>query len=354
MDHLVQIVTEHLKVLEPIDHFTLGVNLVILIFSKWFATRYGEIKDIERSRSRLRILHTANFLLFATYLLAVIFEFSIARSISQTFLVILTSYLLIHLGEAFILKKYGHSRKIEEVARTTETHTSRTLELVFCSVVFCVAAVLLINVWGFEDWLQTTSVLGFIALLIFATKEYWAGDFLSGILIISHGRIKRGDVIRVQDENLQGIVLQTNALHTIVRDLVDGHDVILPNSKLRQNRVDVLKTDLRRGVRNHVDFAIGYETPKETIEAYLGEVWEILVEKKLATQNGDHVVALKECGDHGARWRLAYTLKSPHNIIASENAAREAAYSLQEKHGIDLDTPTVLRLQKEYSAESDE
>ena len=104
-------------------------------------------------------------------------------------------------------------------------------------------------------------------MFIFASKEYWAGDFLSGILIISHGRIKRGDVIRVQDQNLQGIVLQTNALHTIVRDLVDGHDVILPNSKLRQNRVDVLKTDLRRGVRNHVDFAIGYETPKETVEA---------------------------------------------------------------------------------------
>ena len=33
------IIKEHLEVLKPIDHFTLAVNLFILIFSKWFATR---------------------------------------------------------------------------------------------------------------------------------------------------------------------------------------------------------------------------------------------------------------------------------------------------------------------------
>ena len=68
---------------------------------------------------------------FITYLVAVIFEISLGRSISQTFLVILASYLLIHFAEAFILKKYGKSKTIEDFARTTETHTSRTLEL-FC------------------------------------------------------------------------------------------------------------------------------------------------------------------------------------------------------------------------------
>ncbi len=350
MDKIVQVITEHLKVLGPIDHFTLGANLLILLLSKWFATRYGEIKEVERSRQRLRILHGANFILFATYLLAVIFEFSIARSMSHTFLVILVSYLLIHFGEALILRKYGNTRTIEEVTRTTETHTSRTLELVYSIIVLCVASILLINIWGFEDWLQTTSVIGIIALFIFATKEYWAGDFLSGILIIGQGQIKRGDVIRIQDENVQGIVLQTNALHTIVRDLIDGHDVILPNHKLRRNRVDVLKTDLRRGIRNHVDFKIGYETKTPTVRKFFTEVWDKVVEKKLASHKGGQVTALKECGDHGATWRIAYTLKSPHKIIESENAMREAAYDLQEKHGIRLETPTQVNLSNPNSS----
>ena len=237
------IIREHLEVLGPIDHFTIAVNLFILVFSKWFATRYGVIKDKAKSQARLRILHITNLILFITYLIAVVFEIHLGRAISQTFLVILASYLLIHFAEAFILKKYGTSKTIDDFARTTETHTSRTLELFVSFIILTITVVLLINIWGLEDWLQTTSVLGFIALFIFASKEYWAGDFLSGILIISQGHIKRGDVIKIKDEDLTAIVLQINSFQTIVRDLVNQHDIILPNSKLRLTRVDVLKTD---------------------------------------------------------------------------------------------------------------
>ena len=210
------IIREHLEVLGPIDHFTLAVNLFILVFSKWFATRYGVIKDKAKSEARLRILHVTNLILFTTYLIAVVFEVHLGRAISQTFLVVLASYLLIHFAEAFILRKYGKSKTIENFARTTETHTSRTLELFVLFIIITITFVLLINIWGLEDWLQTTSVLGFIALFIFASKEYWAGDFLSGILIISQGRIERGDVIKIKDEGLTAIVLQINSFQTIV------------------------------------------------------------------------------------------------------------------------------------------
>ena len=265
------------------------------------------------------MLHGTNLILFITYLIAVVFEISLGRSISQTFLVILASYLVIHFAEAFILKKYEKTKTIESFARTTETHTSRTLELFVFFMIVSVALVLLINIWGFEDWLQTTSVLGFLALFIFASKEYWAGDFLSGILIISQGRIERGDVIKVRDEGLTAIVLQINSFQTIVRDLVNKHDVILPNSRLRIARVDVLKTDLAKGIREFEDFYFGYGTDPQKIKDLFDEVWAKVVEEDLIDNRGDLVVANKECGDHGVRWRLAYTLKSPHRIIEAGN-----------------------------------
>ena len=354
MNEISQIVAEHLKILGALDYFTLGVNFFILVFSKKFANHYGGIKDENRSRVRLRILHCGNFLLFATYLVAVVFEFRLAVSFSQTFLVILASYLLIHFVEAVILRKYGKTRTIEEVTRTTETHTSRTLELVVCAIIFCIATVLLINIWGFEDWLQTTSVLGFLALLVFATKEYWAGDFLSGIILIGQGRIERGDVLIIKEEGIRGIVLQINGLQTLIRDLVDGHDIILPNYKLRQSRVDVLKTDLRRGVRNHVDFMIGYGTPSEKVNAFLSEVWERAVSTGLVLRDISAVIALKESGDHGNRWRISYTLKSPHRLIETKNAIRKAAYDLQEKHGTELATPTTIRFPDGHFPKADE
>jgi len=340
------IIREHLEVLGPIDHFTLAVNLFILVFSKWFATRYGVIKDKAKSEARLRILHVTNLILFTTYLIAVVFEVHLGRAISQTFLVVLASYLLIHFAEAFILRKYGKSKTIENFARTTETHTSRTLELFVLFIIITITFVLLINIWGLEDWLQTTSVLGFMALFIFASKEYWAGDFLSGILIISQGRIERGDVIKIKDEGLTAIVLQINSFQTIVRDLVNQHDIILPNSKLRLTRVDVLKTDLKRGIREFEDFYFGYGSNIIKIKNLLKEVWSKTVEEGLITKECGFVIANKECGDHGVRWRLAYSLKSPHSLIETGNRVREWAYQLQEKHGLQLATPITHDLSK--------
>lgn len=339
------IIKDHLEVLKPIDHFTLAVNLFILIFSKWFATHYGKIKDTNNNQARLRILHATNFILFVTYLIAVIFEITLGRAISQTFLVILASYLLIHFAEAFILKKYGKSKTIENFARTTETHTSRTLELFISFIIITITIVLLINIWGFEDWLQTTSVLGFLALFIFASKEYWAADFLSGILIISQGRIERGDVIKIKDEDLSAIVLQIGSFQTIVRDLVNKHDIILPNSKLRLARVDILKSDLK-GIREFEDFWFGYGTEMKKVEEMLEEAWKKTMEDGLVDKYGGCIIANKECGDHGVRWRLAYTLKSPHKLIESGNRIREWAYQLQYKHGLQLATPLTHDLSK--------
>lgn len=338
-DHLVTVVQNHLEVLGPMDHFTLAVNLFILIFSKWFATRYGKIKDEGKSRSRLRILHFANLFLFITYLVAVVFEISIGRSISQTFLVILASYLLIHFTEALILKKYGKAKAIEGFSQTSETHTSRTLELFVCFVIICISIVLLINIWGFEDWLQTTSVLGFLALFVFASKEYWAGDFLSGILIISQGKIERGDVIKIRDEDLVAIVLQVGSFQTIARDLVNKHDVILPNSKLRLSRVDVLRTELEKGIREFEDFWFGYGTDPDKIKTMLEEAWSKAVEDRMVRKDGGFSIGNKECGDHAVRWRLSFTLHSPHRLIEAGNSIREHAYRLQEKHELELATP---------------
>ena len=213
----------------------------------------------------------------------------------------------------------------------------------FGILIFCVAGVLLINVWGFENWLKTTSVIGFIALFLFASKEYWAGDFLSGIILISQGRIQRGDVVRIEKENVEGVVLQIRPLQTVLRDLVDGHDVIVPNFKIQQSRVDVLKTDLPRNIRNHVDFVLGYDIPTATVNDYLKAVWEKVLEKGMVGESGSFVVGLKECGEHGVRWRLLYTLKFPRRLIETQDAIREAAFDLQKEHGVQLATPTTLR-----------
>jgi small-conductance mechanosensitive channel len=335
-------VVERLQVLEGWGYFTLAANAVIFLAAPWLAAHYGNIKDKASQNTRLRTLHGFNFIVFATFLLAVIIKVPLpkAEEFSQTCLLVLVTYLLIHLAEVLLLRRYGREISVEDYSRRVETQTSKTLELVAFTIIIIIAGVALIQIWGVEHLLQTTSVLGVIAVLFFFTREHWVGDMLGGIMIISSGRLERGDVVSIPGENIIGIVLQTRGLHTIIRDLARGHDIILPNSALLKQRVDTLKTDLQRGVRDYVEFRLGYDAPADKARQFLQATWQAACERTTAidAERGCRVT-LKDCGDHGATWRLAYTPKQIHAILVCQDTLREAAYRLQETHGIPVSTP---------------
>ena len=71
LKNLPQAFQNHLQVLGPIDHFTLAVNLLILIFSSHLP-RYGEIKN--KNKSCRFAYFTAQTWPFLIYLIAVIFR----------------------------------------------------------------------------------------------------------------------------------------------------------------------------------------------------------------------------------------------------------------------------------------
>ena len=68
-----------------------------------------------------------------------------------------------------------------------------------------------------------------------------------------------GDVIAIPDEDMLGIILEIRGLQTIIRDLVRGHDIEVPNSTLLKCRVDFYKENPGGVFRDFVDFKIGYD-----------------------------------------------------------------------------------------------
>ncbi len=340
-------IVDQLNQIQGWGWFTLAFNAVVFLTAPWLAGRYGEIKTEASKTARLRTLHCFNFIVFATYLLAVIIQVPLpkAEEFSQTCLLILVTYLLIHLAEVLLLRRYGREISVEDYSRRVETQTSKTLELVAFTIIIIIAGVALIQIWGVEHLLQTTSVLGVIAVLFFFTREHWVGDMLGGIMIISSGRLERGDVVSIPGENVIGIVLQTRGLHTIIRDLAKGHDIILPNSALLKQRVDTLKTDLTRGVRDFVEFQLGYDVPADKARQFLQDTWQAACERTTAIDAERNCrVTLKDCSDHGATWRLTYTPKQIHAILMCQDTIREAAYRLQKTHGISVSTPLTHKM----------
>ena len=329
---------------EVIEWFTFGVNILVYIFSRTIASRYGAIQDEARMKSRLRILHGFNLVVFITFIFSVAIQsdWFPAGQISQSGLTLLCAYLILHFAEVKLLARYGTASIVMGFTRRVETSTSRTLELLAYFIILVGSVVVLVNVWGLKDSLQTTGVLGFLALLVFITKDYWMRDFLSGILLISSERLGRGDVIAIPAENLLGIVLEIRARQTHVRDLVHGHDIMLPNACLLTNRVDLYKRYPGGPFKDYVDFKIGYGASVETVRNFLQAV------HKQASETGkgmdvkeDALIALKENEDHAARWRLMYVLNNPHRMLAVRDAVNLAAYELQEEFGLNISTPTT-------------
>jgi small-conductance mechanosensitive channel len=325
--------------LEPIHYITFIINLLILIFGKQIINHLS-VQTVGAAPPQLRLLRILNALLFLTYFFAVAFQFQLGSNISHTGLLVLLTYLIWQLTHSIILKKYGRKREVEDTSIYVESYTSSNLKLIALLILGVISGLVFLNLWKLEWLLQTTSFLGALAVLIFTTKDYWLKDFISGIIVISNGNIERGDVIRIPDENILAIVLETRTMLTLLRDVIRNHNITVPNSLLLNKQVEILTTESRKGIYDYVEFNIGYETDSEKARAYLLDVWKRAC-KITATINPEREgnIMLVENGDHAVTWRVLYNLRFEHEIATARNAVKLAAFELQDEHGVKLPTP---------------
>jgi small-conductance mechanosensitive channel len=330
---------DYFTILEPIDYITVIINLLILIFGKQIITHLS-VQTVGAAPPQLRLLRILNAVLFLTYFFAVAFQFQLASNISHTGLLVLLTYLIWQLTHSIILKKYGRKREVEGTSIYVESYTSSNLKLIALLILGVISGLVFLNLWKLEWLLQTTSFLGALAVLIFTTKDYWLKDFISGIIVISNGNIERGDVIRIPDENILAIVLETRTMLTLLRDVIRNHNITVPNSLLLNKQVEILTTESRKGIYDYVEFNIGYETGSEKAKAYLLDVLKRAC-KITATINAEREgnIMLVENGDHAVTWRVLYNLRFEHEITTARNAVKLAAFELQDEHDVKLPTP---------------
>ena len=330
---------DYFTILEPIDYITFIINLLILIFGKQIINHLS-VQTVGAAPPQLRLLRILNAVLFLTYFFAVAFQFQLGSNISHTGLLVLLTYLIWQLTHSIILKKYGRKREVEGTSIYVESYTSSNLKLIALLILGVISGLVFLNLWKLEWLLQTTSFLGALAVLIFTTKDYWLKDFISGIIVISNGNIERGNVIRIPDENILAIVLETRTMLTLLRDVIRNHNITVPNSLLLNKQVEILTTESRKGIYDYVEFNIGYETDSEKAKAYLLDVWKRAC-KITATINPEREgnIMLVENGDHAVTWRVLYNLRFEHEIATARNAVKLAAFELQDEHDVKLPTP---------------
>lgn len=320
---------------------TVFTRPIVYLIKKPVSESGKEVKDAV-NELLIRVIRTAGVIVLLLGVLPAIatLKAEYARQISQTGVTILLAIFLVYLFQLFLLYKFGRTKEIEGETVRYETYQSEVFSLLGIVLALIVSILVVINIWGITDWLQATSVLGGILLLIYSTKDVWVPDHINGLMLLYNGDVEPGSVVKVNELDLLGVTLRITLIQAVFRDLRGGHRIIVPNSKLRNSRIDVLSKSSGSGLRQFVDFKIGYGFASETIEEFLLKVWENACEREAAINDEKPpAIKLQEAGDHAITWRMVYSLKNIYRLISAQCAINRAAYDLSLQENIGLNTP---------------
>jgi hypothetical protein len=330
-----------------------GKVAVVLNFSLFFVAGYLFSHVVpsgsdELNKKRSRNLRLMNVLLMSIYLFDWIWNYIINNSghtdffkrVSQTGLVFLLGYLFTQFSHSWTIKKYGKVRSVDGKETKTRTYQSEMGYIIILLITIAVSLLLLINIWQVTSWLQATGVIGGILVILFGTKEAWAHDAVSGLIMLHQGEIAPGVVCRIKSMDILGVVRRMSLTETTFHDVIQKHNIIVANSKLRAVPVEVLNKVDSPHWNDFVEFNIGYDTPSEQVETFIQAVWQKAceLEKHLDPEKTPRLVLVNP-GDHAILWRVNYRVESVFRIKQARFALNRAAFDLQAEHGLTLATP---------------
>ncbi len=301
--------------------------------------------DQEKNKSRIRWLRYLNLFLILIYVVDAIINGLTGNNkwllqLSQTGLVLLISYLFIQFSHAWALHHYGKEKTIDGEEISARTYKSEMMHIIIIAVTIIAALLLLVNIWNVTSWLQATGVLGGLLVILFATKDAWAVDSVHGLIMLYNHDIEPGVICRIPEYDILAITRKISLTQTTFRDLVQRHQIVIPNSKLRSTKIEILNRSGSTGWNDYIEYKIGYSTSGKIVEDYFEKVWELACEKEVSLNiDKKPKISLVEAGDHAIVWRIHYHIDNIYRLKPARFCINRAAFDLQQDFGLSLATP---------------
>ncbi|WP_223788141.1 hypothetical protein [Marinicella meishanensis] len=324
------------------------LNISLFIIAGFLFGKVVPSGSDELNKRRSRKLRLMNVLLLSIYLFDWVWNYVLhdygyrefLKQVSQTGLVFLVAYLLIQFGHTWTIKKYGKERTIDGNKSKTRTYQSEMGFIIISLITIALSLLLIINIWQVTSWLQATGVIGGILVILFGTKEAWAHDAVSGLIMLHQGQIAPGVVCRIPSMDILAVIKRMSLTETTFHHLIQKHSIIVANSKLRAVPIEILNKTDANFWNDYVEFNIGYDTPSTQVEEFIQAVWQqaCTAEKQLDPEKTPRLVLVNP-GDHANQWRMNYRVESVYRIVQARFAINRAAFDLQAEHGLSLATP---------------
>jgi small-conductance mechanosensitive channel len=251
---------------------------------------------------------------FFTYATPIVVVFIVARSLQQ-----------------FV--DYGMQKLVKDKKQETEGSVARVLGRIFRGVLWALAFVYIISLFGINVTTVVASI-GVIGIVLGFGLQHILSDIFASFSIFFDKPFEVGDFIIVGD-NL-GVVKNIGIRSTRIQSLW-GHEVIISNKELTSTRINNYKKLERRRVQ--FNFGVVYDTSAEKLEK-ISEITEEIVDKIELTELDR--VHFKEYSDYSLEFEVVYYINSPdYNIYM--DIQQEINLSLKkrfEKEGIQFAYPT--------------
>ena len=199
-----------------------------------------------------------------------------------------------------------------------------------CIWLFGLAFVVLILPVGDE---MRGQMLGFLGILLSATialsSTTIVGNAMAGLMLRAQHNCKVGDHIRVGDHF--GRISRMDLLHIEIQT-EDRDLTTLPNLHIVTNPVTVLRDS---GTLLHVEVSLGYDVPRQKIEAALIKAAE-------ATGLEKPFVQIRHLGDYSVSYMISGLLTDISKLIATRRKLRAHTLDTLHEAGIDIVSPTFM------------
>ncbi|OOZ37277.1 mechanosensitive ion channel domain-containing protein [Solemya velesiana gill symbiont] len=347
LDNLQNTLSGILLSLSPIDLALVVINGLLLIFSRAIVSRFSHVEG-DGLGKRLHIFRAINLLilLFVVFInLRHLADHSWASKGLMSLLVIYLGYLFFHISDYLVKKRFGREREVNGGSVIAETYNSRLLSLLSAVFIFTVSLVAIVRILGFDSLLEAGGVIGFIGVFLALTQSSWAPDIISGLIILNSRLLEEGDVIEFSDGgSVIGMVFKTQVFHTEILNLVNNHRIMLQNSKLRQQTLhNRSKFASAKGLREMLQFKIGYDVPEEDVRELFETAFQGAIEDAdiaVEAHPGIEVRAV-DAGDFAVLWSVFYYTKDVRHLLRTRQQLLGLILKQSSEKGVSLATPML-------------
>jgi len=159
-------------------------------------------------------------------------------------------------------------------------------------------------------------------------------NFFSGIILLTEGAIKPGDVLEVEGQVVR--VTRLGIRSTVVRTR-DEEEVILPNTLLAQSAVKnftMQDTLFRLRTRVGVSYGSDMKLVKETLRSAAASL-------PYRREDHDPAILMAEFGDSSVVWDVSVWVDDPWTTLASRSALNEKIWWALKEAGITIAFPQM-------------